>query len=417
MSVRILALGIALAVLSACSNGGKSPPVTPSASEANTPPASVTVHAVQSPLPSTTTPLALAAGCARNAALADRVEASAVSFVDARHGFAIGWADDIPATQRDGHPCPIAWTTTDGGASWAALAILPASYVTGLRFTSAMDGWAYGTDALFVTHDGARTWQPVPLDGEIADFEATATNAWLLERTPCPGGTANPSARDQQRGLATPSACPLELRLSDDGGATWRAPSQPPPAMDGLPAVGREGANGLIAARADPGTASSLWATANGGETWSPLPPLAGQDGVSDIVITPSGDTYLLTVGQPAGTFQPKAVLRSTDRVTWETVADAVVPGAPAVVGNILLSGNARTLTVTPSAMFIPTLRGSLLASFDGGSTWTTLLGYNEVFPQRAVCQDANCWLPVATGIYRSSDSGHTWTLATLPGP
>jgi hypothetical protein len=87
------------------------------------------------------------------------------------------------------------------------------------------------------------------------------------------------------------------------------------------------------------------------------------------------------------------------------------------VVGNILLSGNARTLTVTPSAMFIPTLRGSLLASFDGGSTWTTLLGYNEVFPQRAVCQDANCWLPVATGIYRSSDSGHTWTLATLPGP
>jgi photosystem II stability/assembly factor-like uncharacterized protein len=422
MSVRVIAVAAALAVLSGCSGGGKPVPTSAPPSIADT--AAATASATQSAPPMTS--VALPAGCTRNPALAERVEAMAVSFVDAQRGFAIGWADDIPATQRDGHPCPVAWATTDGGASWSALAILPASYITGLQFTSAMDGWAWGTDALFVTHDGGHTWEPVALEGEIADFEATAGNAWLLERGACPsGGPTTYVTRDEQgrRAIGATPPCPFELRLSSDGGATWHAPLRPPPVFPSQPVMGRNGAAGLIAARADPSRTSGLWATADGGETWSPLPSLTGQEQVIDIVIIPSGDIHLLAGGPGAGTFQPKAILRSSDGGrTWATIADSGWVGGSPIVGNLSESGHAGTLTVTPSVMFLPMGRGELWASSDTGQTWTAPLGYNEVSPGdsgpgRAVCLSANCWLPVAAGVHRSVDGGHTWTLVALPEP
>jgi photosystem II stability/assembly factor-like uncharacterized protein len=102
-----------------------------------------------------------------------------VTFVSADEGWLLGSAT------CSGKPCTAIVRTTDGGRTWASipapgttLNVAPegaADGVSGLRFASSLDGWAFGPD-LWATHDGGATWHKVGLPGATAD-----TGVWALE--------------------------------------------------------------------------------------------------------------------------------------------------------------------------------------------------------------------------------------------
>jgi len=94
---------------------------------------------------------------------------ASVTFVSAAEGWVLGTAPCSSA------PCTSILRTTDGGHTWlgipaprtalsAAVSQNPGSGVSELRFANPEDGWAYGPD-LWATHDGGATWQAVSLPG------------------------------------------------------------------------------------------------------------------------------------------------------------------------------------------------------------------------------------------------------------
>jgi hypothetical protein len=90
---------------------------------------------------------------------------SDVSFVSAQHGWVLGSGQLL--------------TTGDGALSWTPLAAPPAG-VTHLRFATSSDGYAWSTDgALWLTTDGAASWQPGHL-GQVISLETASGWVWAI---------------------------------------------------------------------------------------------------------------------------------------------------------------------------------------------------------------------------------------------
>lgn len=139
------------------------------------------------------------------------VELRSVSFVDAAHGWAVGYIFTGPA--------PVILATSDGGANWKAQDASGAgthAELNSVAFTDATHGWAVGyndegrTPLILATSDGGATWkaQDASSAGPGAQLRSVAfvdaSNGWAV-------GTTQGDA---------PAPVILATR---DGGATWRA--------------------------------------------------------------------------------------------------------------------------------------------------------------------------------------------------
>jgi hypothetical protein len=144
---------VALVALAGCGSsqpGSGSSPAGPTASvTAATPPSP------PSP-PSPSSPSTPAAG---------PIDVQDVSFVSADQGWAIGSGELV--------------TTTDGGARWTRLPDPPAG-AAHLRFASPKVGYAWSTaGSLWITTDGANSWQPGGLT-QVVSLETAAGWVWSL---------------------------------------------------------------------------------------------------------------------------------------------------------------------------------------------------------------------------------------------
>lgn len=91
--------------------------------------------------------------------------ASDVTFVSPQRGWVLGSGQLL--------------TTNDGGLRWAVLAAPPAG-VTHLRFATSSDGYAWSTDgALWLTTDGAASWQLGRL-GQVLSLETASGLVWAI---------------------------------------------------------------------------------------------------------------------------------------------------------------------------------------------------------------------------------------------
>ncbi len=91
--------------------------------------------------------------------------ASDVTFVSTQLGWVLGSGQLL--------------TTDDGALSWTALPAPPAG-VTHLRFATSSDGYAWSTDgALWLTTDGAASWQPGQL-GQVLSLETASGWVWAI---------------------------------------------------------------------------------------------------------------------------------------------------------------------------------------------------------------------------------------------
>ena len=217
----------------------------------------------------------------------------------------------------------VAYRSSDGGASWSAIALPHYSFAS-VNFSDALHGWYL---------------------------------AWSAEMPspPTPGQLDQPAL--------------AEFLATADGGSTWtKLPTPPHPSFSGKGGFFnmqfRGAKTGWMGTDIDPAT---IYSTADGGFSWRPLtlPVSAPTDGNGEIFNT---------------------------RVQ-------VLPRSGLIAVVVDVSDNATGLT-----------------SFDGGLTWHQIASPpgNTTFDDYAFIDDSHWWAMRNSTLYKSSDAGQSWKLATL---
>ncbi len=331
-------------------------------------------------------------------------EPVSVTFVSASQGWVLG------TTTCAGSPCAAIVRTTDGGLTWQRIPAPAAqiassarvgSGVSGLRFGSALDGWAFGPD-LWVTHDGGSTWhrEALPGGGNSVQVMALEAAARVVHVAFYAGGGDT---------IAIASG-PI------DGDALHLAPTTVPVGAGPVPAtqiVLHGSAGWLIQVDRDVVGGDRL-----AGGTWqSWQPPCLGTAGpawlaassASDLAAacdigvwsTPQG-VHLFTSADGGATFTQQAAAIPITGLT----GIAVAPSHPTIVAaGSLASGG-----------------GALVATLDGGKTWAqvytlrgatfTELGFTTAEQGVAIARMANG----RSHLVMTRDGGRTWAPVTLAG-
>lgn len=199
---------------------------------------------------------------------------TAVTFTDARHGWALsrGSACTAQATDCERKPTQV-MHTDDGGATWTASTVEPATYDRGgwspqLTALDAQRASVLTSDAVYATADAGATWSHVGTPGTTCGIPRQITMidaslGWAL----CSGGGAEGFVQG-------------ELDQTTDGARTWKLVSQfvfgdptPVPGVGQLPGAGghfqflNETHGWLTTGDHGP----NIYATSDGGNSWRPF--------------------------------------------------------------------------------------------------------------------------------------------------
>jgi photosystem II stability/assembly factor-like uncharacterized protein len=145
-----------------------------------------------------------------------RESAETVAFVDSLHG----WTNVTFAGDNTG-ASGLLLVTSDGGRTWHDPADAPSLVTTKMLLVTPSEGWLYGDDEpegiwrLYVTRDGARSWQ------EVAPEVAGLADSHVM---------GPPTFEDAGHGLlqvngvrgGDPKHLTLGLLATSDGGRTWK---------------------------------------------------------------------------------------------------------------------------------------------------------------------------------------------------
>ncbi len=303
-----------------------------------------------------------------------------------------------------------------------------------VAFTDPAHGIAVGGDATTAyawhTGDGGGSWSVSPLGGGAAvALAVSGPSAWTDVLT-CPPDAAPGNA-----------ACAGSVERSDDGGATWTVVGHANltsisfgDAVHGF-GVGPEAPS--AGGGTGPGLGTAIYATSDGGATWTPLPdarPCAAFDPVSVSFVSASrgwvGCSSVIGAGSGL-----KAVMETTDAGrTWSWRARIDMPGGLKDVGTITSSDYLATIAMAADGSgFITGQRGSTLRTADGGRTWTACPpGQFDAFTTSGAAILSNGpWYVVQSGwlnatltttesrLMRSPDRGASWSQVGdwLPAP
>ncbi len=228
--------------------------------------------------------------------------------------------------------------SSDGGATWHALAGLGDRYIRALAVDTGDPASVFvvtGSDgifSIFKSPDGGLSWSP--------------TNTGLPEEFDGKDLVVDPSS-SLTLWVGGDSFGAVSVFRSIDGGATWTS------AGGGLPGS----VSHLAITAADPslvlaGEGSSVFKTTDGGASWTPLEPVPGVSAMRDLVIDPT-DSSVIFVARFEGIF--KSVNGGTD---WK------------LVGNLQA---VQALAIRPdqsSTIFAATESDGVFKSVDGGASW-----------------------------------------------
>jgi photosystem II stability/assembly factor-like uncharacterized protein len=260
--------------------------------------------------------------------------------------------------------------------------------------TNGKDGWIYGSKT-FVTHDGGRTFEEDGLGGLVMDLSIVGDKTWALSR-PCPPGTPG---------------CISTLFSVPTSGGPWhalqRAPTLQYPYLQLLRTSAQDA---FLAPQAMDET---LYATTNGGMSWirHSLPSLCDQ--LEHFTALTRHEAWVLCTGATPNESQAKELFHSVNAGrTWVLVATTNASEAPGV-GTLPTSGIVTLLSsVAPDRLWIALDQGPLLASTDGGRSWTPQGlpahgGVNQLTFTDALHGFAV--LGPSDSLYRTSDGGVHW--------
>jgi photosystem II stability/assembly factor-like uncharacterized protein len=264
-------------------------------------------------------------------------------------------------------------------------------------------GWAVAVDSggritdLLRTGDGGRTWRAVTPHGVQGSFifgaePIDARRAWLMAAGPSQEGTG-----------------PVDLWATNDGGQTWSKTTAPGFVFRGALITFTDGTHGWLAVPGEPLSQEQqqgivIDRTVDGGKTWQRVaetswPPAKSTRGAPPLNCGKSDLSFLdattgwLTGGCTAGiTFD----MTADGGVTW-SAQPLTAPGG--VKFSAACGGGPCTLS---APRFVPQPVGSDQGLFAS-------LGY-------MVLHDTGAY-PGRSWLYTSNDHGRSWTIHRLPGP
>jgi len=260
-----------------------------------------------------------------------RVMLTAVFFVDAQYGWAVGHDETI-------------LNTADGGENWTRSHFAPEAQqpLLDLWFANRVSGIAVGAyGAYFTTNDGGRTWSsakfaPPPAKAAVPTHDGPSSNGtgatdegdlppdYHLNRIVGVGNRLYVAAEGGQ------------LYRSDDRGANWRVlPSPYEGSFFGLVPIRGEG---LLAF----GLRGHLFRSADGGETWSRLEShttamLTDGIAINDLRVVIGGLAGVLLVSGDAG---------ETFRLTQQDDRKGVSSLLPGPAGAVVVAGEGGVRTI-----------------------------------------------------------------------
>jgi photosystem II stability/assembly factor-like uncharacterized protein len=258
-------------------------------------------------------------------------QAAQLSFSDARHG----WLLLGPVFSGPGQPVTWLYRTSDGGLRWSPAATVapPGSYGSNsmcqplnLTLVTAATGWVTigcrGQTEFLVSHDGGGSWaaQPLPLP---AGALGTSGGPAFLTGPQFAGGTGFLTV------AAPPPGTPYLLDTRDRG-QTWQLLTPPPGAgqypqikfftpVDGV----------LVPAGPQDALGAVFYLTADGGQSWTPVPQGAHFTQLGDAIDFASQhvgfawNSGASTAGVPA---PPMYVTTNSGR-TWHLIIPHLVTG------------------------------------------------------------------------------------------
>jgi photosystem II stability/assembly factor-like uncharacterized protein len=256
-----------------------------------------------------------------------RAMLTAVFFVDAQYGWAVGHDETI-------------LNSVDGGETWTRTHFAPEAQqpLLDLWFANRVSGIAVGAyGAYFTTNDGGRHWSSAKFtapaasaddtpkhDGEAAPLEGDLPPDYHLNRIVGVGNRLYVAAEGGQ------------LYRSDDRGASWRAlPSPYEGSFFGLVPIRGEG---LLAF----GLRGHLFRSADAGETWTRIESgttamLTDGVAINDIRVVIGGLAGVLLVSGDAG---------ETFRLTQQDDRRGVSAVLPGPAGTVVVTGEGGVRTI-----------------------------------------------------------------------
>lgn len=337
-----------------------------------------------------------------------RVAVASATFTSASQGWVLGSA---PCRHTR---CTTLARTTTAGATWtrmsppaARLAPSGGQGVDEVHFADDRNGWAY-TPQLHVTHDGARSWQRLPVPGGTGQVVALTTGAGAAYAVVSSCAVGDPSNCPAPAGLWTAAV----------GSDQWRRTPVTLPAHGTatLSASGRTAYVVLV----DPAvtTARVFAATTDAGGHWSARPSPCDQatgERLKAAAATPTGIAMLCSTATQAG-YTTKRLFMSTDTARSSVLlGDAPTLDLPQ---GLAVSGHVITIAGVGGSSIV-------LRSTDRGRTWATpfhadaaTMSDLALTGKAGVVVRGTAALPGGAGqLLLSSDTGGHWTTTPVTVP
>ncbi len=296
--------------------------------------------------------------------------------------------------------------TVDGGFMWSAPVKVGPVFTTtdgdaprSIHFLNRLDGFVYGREVAFVTHDGGRTWSNSALKvTEVVTIAGRGSMSWAVTY-PCAKGTP----------------CPFNVQSSADGGRTWSRPHQLADGSSPLDAI-PFGSKGVVVS-----TMGDMALTPDGGATWRQVKsrcPFAFRN----YVATSDGrELWQMCTSNWTGDSSDKALLVSEDGgASWSQRASSQGGGALPAAGS-----PATFLSTGLGTAFLATDRTPILVTHDGGVTWMQVAPppSSSVYPKGwafaaiRFATGSDAWaLDFQRTIWATHDGGANWAqLPALP--
>ena len=304
----------------------------------------------------------------------------------------------------------------NGGRAWKNAAIgdwvFQALAVSGALVLVGTEG-----QGLFRSTDGGQRWSLLDLEGETPAINALWLQPDCGERRVCLAGTSDGRIFRSEDGGEhwtcaydgqAPILCLAQagerlyagllnegLLVSEDGGQSWsHGRDLTFRALNRL----RAGANGELLAW---GSMDGVWHSATGGSTWTQLGLPNGEQFVTAVAVSPVPERPCLLISRPQDLLHSEDGGQSWHAIPVDSILATAFSPAFAEDGQI----------------WATTIAGDLLASSNGGRTWTTLprpqpdnqlVGLDAGFRALAVMVFETIVGQIT--VWRSGDNGQTWS-------
>jgi photosystem II stability/assembly factor-like uncharacterized protein len=277
--------------------------------------------------------------------------------------------------------------TTDGGATWSAPNKVGPLYQglggdepTTIYFPSPTDGFVYGHNAGFATHDAGKTWGAIgPQFLEVVAIRGSDP-LWLVIY-PCQKGTV----------------CPYEVLVSHDFGKSWTAAAP----LDATVSPANVVAFGLRGLLLGGFGAGDLTVTTDGGASWTHVAGRCAPETFENYVATPDGvEIWQYCGGEPPLASPPPS---RPQEALWVSEDGGRTWARRTALGGVTVG--AELVSPVPHTAIL--LGAETVFSSDSGLSWHPVDGGNVVLRSISVAASVpvidscagRCWPREAWGI------------------